>query len=201
MDRREEPVAEDVDPAQRDAAAAEHHEPGQVLVFGAEAVGDPGAHARKPGERHPRVEIEIGLGVLHERRGHRADDRQFVGDAPDVRKQRTDRDAALSIVGELPGTWQDVAVLVEHRPFRLERHRPARLGGQTGLGVERVDVREPPGHVAEDDVLHLWREVRLAGGERPGGVLRQTAVGPVGHQRRQREKPKPGRRAAQHLAA
>ena len=201
VDRRQEAVAEHVHPAQRDAAAAEHHEPGQVLVLGAQPVGHPGAHAREAVERHAGVEVEVRLRMLHERRRHRANDRELVGDGPDVRKQRADRNAALPVTRELPRARQDVAILVEHRPLGLERHRFARLGRQPRLRVERVDVREAAGHVAEDDILHLRREVGRFRGERPvRWVLRQPAVGPVRHQRRQGEEAETGRRAPQHLA-
>ena len=202
MDGGQEAVAEDVDPAQGDAAAAEDDEPRQVLVLGAEAVGDPRPQAGEPVERHAAVEIEVGLGVLHERRGHRADDGQFVGHAADVGKERADGDAALAVMRELPGARPDVAVLVEHRPLGLERHRPPRLGRQPRLGVERVDVRQPPRHVAEDDVLHLRRKVRRLRGERAAlPFLHESGVRPVGHQGRQREQAEPGRGLAQHLAA
>ena len=202
VDRGQEAVAEDVDPAQGDAAAAEDHEPGQVLVLGAEAVGHPRAHAGEAVERHAAVEVEVGLGVLHERGGHRADDGQLVGHAADVGEERAHRDAALAVVRELPGARPDVAVLVEHRPLGLERHRPPRLGREPRLGVERVDVREPPRHVAEDDVPHLGREVRRLRGQRAvARLLREARVGPVGHQGRQRQQAEAGRGLAQHLAA
>ena len=213
VDGGQEAVAEDVDPPERDAPAAEDDEPRQVLVLGPQTVGDPGPHAREAGERHAAVEVEVRLGVLHERRGHRADDGQFVGDAADVREERADRDAALAVAGERPRTRPDVAVLVEHRPFGLERHRPARLGRQTRLRVERVDVRQPAGHVAEDDVSDPGREVGRPGGQRtvfgagpggrpgPGASLGRPGVGGVGQQRREREPAEAGGRLAQHLAA
>ena len=189
-------------PPSGNAAAAEDHEARQVLVLGAEAVGHPRPHAGEAVERHARVEVEVGLGVLHERGGHRADDGQLVGHAADVGEERAHGDAALAVTGELPGARPDVAVLVEHRPLGPERHRPPRLGREPGLGVERVDVRQPPRHVAEDDVLHLGREVRRLRGQRAvARLLRETRVGPVGHQGRQREQAEAARRLAQHLPA
>ena len=208
VDGRQEAVAEDVDAAERDAAAAEDDEAREVLVLGPEAVGDPGPHARKAGERHAAVEVEVRLRMLHERRGHRADDGQLVGDAAGVREERADRDAAAAVAGELPRAGPDVAVLVEHRPLGLERHRLAGLGRQPRLRVERVDVRHPARHEAEDDVLDAGREVGRLGGERPGGRfaghaggLRQPGVGLVGHQRRQGEPAEAGRGLPEHLAA
>ena len=117
-------------------------------------------------------------------------------------EERADGDAALAVMGELPGARPDVAVLVEHRPLGLERHGPPRLGREPRLGVERVDVREPARHVAEDDVLHLRREMRRLRRERTvARLLHEARIGPVGHQGRQREEAEAARRLAQHLPA
>ena len=135
--------------------------------------------------------------MLHELRRHAADDGDVVDTSRDVREEVADRRAALAVAVEVPRGRHDVAVLVEHRARRLERHRLAGFLGQARLGVERVDVREPAGHVAEDDALDL----RLEMGRLLAGLLRGAGVGRICHQAGQGQHPESGRGRAQHLPA
>ena len=137
VDGRQETVAEDADASEWDAAAAQHHESGQVPVLAAQPVADPGAHAGESGEGRPGVEVEIGLGVGHELGGHGTDHRQLVGHAADVGKEVADGDPAAPVAFELPGAGHDVAVHVEHGPFGLERHRLAGFPGPSGAWDRR----------------------------------------------------------------
>ena len=188
MDRGQEPVAEDIDPTQGNTTATQHHKSREVLVLGSKPISDPGSHAGEPGERHTAVKVEIGLGVFHKRCRHRTNHRQFVRNTADVRKQRTDRNTALSIASERPGAGQNVAVLVEHGPF-------ACLGSEPRFRVERIDMREPARHVAKNDVLHLWNKVGCLRCEwTVDSCLCQPSVGTVSQQRRQRKHAKASRR-------
>ena len=183
MDGRQVTVAKDVDAAQRDPAAANDDKARQVAVLGPQPVRHPRAQRREAGEGLSAVVIEVRLGVLHELDGHRADDGQAVGLPADVREQVADRNAAFTVMVELPRAGEDVAVLVEHRPLGGERHRLAGFFGQARLGVERVDLGDAAGHIAKDDVLDLGRMMRKLRGERVGGFrFGRAGVGVVGHQ-------------------
>ena len=74
--------------------------------------------------------------------GHRADDRQLIDYAADVRKQVTDWDATLAIGLELPGTRQHRADIVELGGIDLEQAVGILAGilGQPWLGVEAVNL-------------------------------------------------------------
>ena len=80
---------------------------------------------------------------------------------------------------ELPRTLHPLAI-----GFLLGAHLVEAIKGfavQFGkfrLRVERIDMRDPARHEAENDVLHFGREVRLWCG--------QIRVGLVGHERRKR---------------
>ena len=201
MDGRQESVAEDIDPPQRDPAAPQHHESGQVPVLTAQAVADPGAQGGKPGEGRPAVKIEVGLSVGHELGGHGADHRQLVGNAADVGKEIADGDSAASVALELPRAGEDVAVQVEHGPFSLERHGLARLLVEAGLGIEGIDLGQASRQVTKDDVLDPGLVMPPPGGQ---GIIRsggsQTRVGGIGHEGRQGQHPESGGGPPQHLA-
>ena len=135
--------------------------------------------------------------MLHELRSHAADDGNVIDTGGDVREQVADRRTALAVAVEVPRGRHDVAVLVEHGARRLERHRLASFLGQPRLGVERVDVRQAAGHVAEDDALDLRLEV----GCLLVGFLRGAGVGRICHQASQGQHAEAGRGRAQHLPA
>ena len=148
------------------------------------------------------MEVEVGLCVCHELGRHGADDGQLVRNATDVGEQVTDRDSALPVVLELPGTGEDVAILVEHGALGLERHRLAGFAVQSRLGIERIDLREPSREVTKNNVLDLGREVGTPGGKWPICTgLSQSCVGRVSHQGRQGQHPETGGSLAQHFTA
>ena len=84
---------------------------GQVLVLGAEAVGQPRAEARPrrlrlAGVHHQERRLVVGrVGV------HRADDANVVDDLADVREQLADLDAAVALFAEGERRRQQAAAL------------------------------------------------------------------------------------------
>ena len=147
-----------------DGIAGTHHdEAGQILVLGAEAVGQPRAHGRTAGELVAAVHHEqrrLVIGTLGE---HGADDAEVVGMAsPSLakislismpllsvlaeRERRLEQIAGLALGLEVPAGQRLAVELVEHR-----------------LGVEGVDLRRPAVEEKEDDVFGLGREVRRFG--------------------------------------
>src|SRR5262249_39956552 len=83
-------------------AGIEDDETGQLLVLGAEAVGDPGAHAGAALLAVAGVEKVVGVGVLGEVGGDGTDDGEVVDALGDVREEIADGDAALAVVAEAP---------------------------------------------------------------------------------------------------
>jgi hypothetical protein len=155
--------------AERDAAAGEHDEAGQLVAFATEAVTHPRTGAGISAQREAGVQEVIRLGMFVANAGHRTDDREVVGAGADVRKQLTDGKAGLTVALELPGRRHDVAVLVEHRAVDGDGHGLAGVLDEAGLGVEGIDVGDAAGHVAEDDVFDFGGEV--------GFGLRQAGEG------------------------
>ena len=98
---------------------------------------------------------------------HRADHAQVVDVPGDVRKQLADLDAAFAVPFERERRRQQLAALAAAvlRGQRLGQ-RFARVLGQFGLGIERIDVRRPAVHEQEDEPLGPRGEVRGLGSER-----------------------------------
>ena len=99
------------------AVIGEDDEPGQVLVLAAEAVGDPAADARMPGEDAAGVHLEQRRAVRRAQRVHRADQRDVVGVLGHVREQLRHVHAALAVLLELPRRGHQPAGRA-HRPSR-----------------------------------------------------------------------------------
>ena len=95
------------------------------------------------------MEEVVGVGVLGELTGHRADHRQLVGHRADVREEITDRQAARPVRLELPQAGENRADVVE---LRLVDLKPGILL-EPRLRVEAVDLGHAAVHVEEDDVL------------------------------------------------
>ena len=93
----------------------------------------------------------------------RADHGDVVDALGHVREQRADLGAALAVLVEFPlrPLEEDPLVARPVADFRvIELDLLADVGGQPGLGIERVDVRDAAGHEQEDDVLRLGRKMR-----------------------------------------
>src|SRR5262249_47437871 len=86
--------------ARERAAGDEGDEAGQVLTFGAEAVGDPGAHRRATELRRPREEQQLGGGVVELRGVHRLDEAELVRDGRQMLDGARHPRAALAVLAE-----------------------------------------------------------------------------------------------------
>ena len=192
---RQEAVAKIVPAAGRNQAAIEHHETRQVVGLRAEAVAHPRAHARAALHAEAGVQEKIRAVVLGELRGHRPHHAQLVRHRADVRKNVTDREAALAVTPERPRRLERGSNIVELCRVDLRSERFAVLAVEQRLGVERVDLRHAAVHVEENDILRAGRVMRPAWDERRPG----PAEGRVGQQAAQRHGAKPGGAAPQHL--
>ena len=155
----------------------------QVLRFRAQAVEQPGAHARASFDDGTRVEEGMGRVVVDLLGLHRADDAEVVGDRTDVREDVGELHARLAPLLEFERT----AAGLEHGALELgdllalgERFREGLSVEflQDRLIVEELEVGRAARHAEEDDALGLHREVR--GFERPLGELSGVQVGETG---------------------
>ena len=107
------------------------------------------------------MEEVIPLGMLADLTGHRADEGEVVGALGDLREEISHLEPRLSVALGLPRAPHDLAVVVKDSALNRHGHRLAVQSRQRGFGIKGVDVRDAPGHVAEDDVLSLG--LRLGG--------------------------------------
>ena len=144
---------------------AQGDEPGQVPVFAAQSVRNPGAE-RGAGRGDVAGVNQVPRGRVRRIEGeHRADDAKVVHDLRGTRQKLADLDSALS--ASLEG--------------ERGRQQPARhalrsqVGGvgasafvlqQGRLGIEQIDLRRPSGHEQKNDVLGFWGEMRPGRTER-----------------------------------
>ena len=84
------------------AVVGQDHERGQVLVRGAQPVGDPRAQRRPAGEDRTRVHLADRADVVQPVRPAGADDGDVVDMLRDVRIPVGDPDAALPVLLPLP---------------------------------------------------------------------------------------------------
>ena len=90
------------------AAAEQHDEAGQVLVLGAQAVGDPRAHRRAAGPRRAGVQEQLGRRVVELVGVHRRMIASSSATLGDVRQQLGDPRAAGAVLAELVGRAQQL---------------------------------------------------------------------------------------------
>ena len=187
MGGRQEAVGEVLQAAGRNISGVQQHISGQVLVFAAQGVGDPGTQAGMPPHVSAGVEQDVAPGMQWKPGDHGADHGQIVDAGGNMGEQLADGHPGLSVAFEAPG-----APLPGSLP--VSRKLAVQLV-QLGLGVECIHVRDPARHEAEDDVLH------------PGGKMRhgrgsgnQPGVGLIGHERRQRQHPESVGCLLEHLA-
>ena len=146
----------------------------KVLVFGAEAVEQPGADAgAREGER-PGEELQHGGAVVDAFADHRAHDAEIVDAASDFGEELANGRAALAAAGELPGRLhQGASAFLVEGELALDGHGLAVVAREARLGVESVDVGDAAVHEQEDDALGARGEVWGAGGEGAVGVRQQ----------------------------
>ncbi len=152
-------------------------EAGQIAVQRTEAISHPRAHAGPRLRERARVHTKRGVVVVRVRGVHRANQRDVVHAASDVRKQRAHLRAALPVLRKLPLRSLQINALVTRPAFDLGMVGLDLLAvalHQLRLRIKAVHVRDTAGHEEEDDVLRLRREMRFLGCERVGAVREQS---------------------------
>ena len=149
---------------------AKHHEAGQVLVLGAEPVGEPGAHGWPAGLVRAGVHHQAGRLVIGNFRVDRAYPANIVRHFAQMRPELADVHAALPVFLELERRLHQLA----GSPLGGDGaagHGLAVVLGKHRLGIERIDGGEPAVHEEEDDALHALRVIELRNAEAgfPGG--------------------------------
>ena len=162
--------------------AADVDEGRQILVAGAERIGDPAAEGRMV----ERAAAMAGLGfddggkVIAFVAPHRADDGDVVDHAADVREPVGDRHAGLAVMLEGAQAGNDRTLHL--RDVVAEADGVDQLAGVlVVLGVEGVDVADAAAHEKEDDRFGFF----IAGQTR----VELSILGPKRAQRRPEERP------------
>ena len=142
------------------AGGDEDDEAGEVFGFGAESIGDPGAHARPPRDLRAGVHEHVRGVVVDGIRRHRADDADVVGHGTDVRQKFGELGAVLAVPGELElRSLADEFLALELGELlavgEALRHALAVHLGESGLMVEELELRGASGHGQPDDALGL----------------------------------------------
>ena len=145
------------------AGGDQHDEAWQVLGFGAESVGDPGAHARPARDLRAGVHEHVRGVVIDRVRRHRADDADVVGDLADMREELREFGAVLPVLRELElRALADELLALELRELlaggEALRHALAVHLGESGLMVEELELRWAAGHGQPDDTLRFLGE-------------------------------------------
>ena len=172
---------------------ADRDERGEIRVLRAESVGDPRAHRRADERVAARVDLEQRAAVRGVRPVQALDEAEVVDELGDVREQVAHPRARLAVLAELPRAGEQVAGLGELHARLGERQRLARVAREQRLVVERVDLRRPAVHEAEDHPLGAWLEVRR--GEHAAVGLRELR-----QQARERDRAKARAKAGERVA-
>ena len=166
---------------------------GQVLVLGAESVGDPRPHARPDERVAAGVQFEQRSAVPRVRAPHRIDHAQVIDVLSDMRKQIADPRPALAVLPKLPRRLQQVSGRRRENSRLRKRQRLPMIPFEQRLVIERVDLRRPTVHEEKNDSPRLRWKQRSLRSERIRRARRVRL-----QEVRQRERPEPARRSAQH---
>jgi len=159
------------------AAAEQDHEAGQIFVFGAETVGDPGTHRRTPETGRAGIEEQLGGRVVELIGVHRLDDGDVVGDVLEVRQEFAHPRSRFAALLEFVRRAQHFGM-----PFDEGEATPFQKGigaglhvafDQLGFKVEQFLLRRGAGHVQKDDAFRF-------GGHAEFGGVRISAFGFIG---------------------
>ena len=170
VDRWQEGVTKVVD-APMQAGGTDRDKVGQVLVLTAQAVTDPGSHARPQLRIAAGEQFHAGAAVGHVGVTDTVQHAEFVRHFRQVLPQLAHRQAVLTGRSEFPGRSEQVAPRgeLDASPFKWWFF-PVPLG-QFRFRVEQVDMRRSAMHEQEDDPLGRGREVG------PGAFLRPIVTG------------------------
>ena len=139
---------------------AQHHEPGEIAVLGAEPIGEPRSQRGPPRLDVPRVHHEQRRLVIRDVGVHRSDHADVVRAFSHVGEEFAHFEPRLSVTLEAEGRLHQRA----GSPFRLDLSRRQRLAVvllEGGFGIEGVDLRDAAVHEQEDHVLRARLEMRL----------------------------------------
>ena len=134
---------------------------GQILIFAAEAVGEPGAESGASADGLAIKKRVDGLAVIVHAGMHGADERHLIGDATHVGDEVAHLDAALAARFEFPLRSHDLAagssgVVILHlarEVFAIKLH-------ELGLRLEHVDMARAALHEQGDHRLCLAKTMR-----------------------------------------
>src|SRR5690606_21505961 len=116
----------------------------EVLVERPEAVGDPRSHARKTGNREPRVHEVAAESVDVRWRRHGHEEREAIDDARDMRKDARDPSSALAVAPELEGALEHAEIARARDGFDPGAasgiEALAVVARESRLGIEGVDL-------------------------------------------------------------
>ena len=143
---------------------------GQVVVFTAQTIKQPGAHRRTNGLDVARVHLQQRRLVVRHVGLHRANDAAIVNYPPEVRQRLAHFNAAPAAGMEFVRRRHKArafALLVEFAGGLL-----AFVFVQRGLGIERVNLRRSAVQKEENDPFGARREMR-----RPRGGVGEQGVG------------------------
>ena len=200
VDRRQERAVPQRRPYRRRHVRAEHDVARQVLVVGAETVGEPRAdrrpaHLRVAGVHHQHRRLVVrNVGV------HRTDEADVVRAFADVREQLADLDAGLAVLLEREGRAHQRAGLA-FGGNRAARQRLSVVLVEHRLRIEAVDLRQAAVHEQKDDTLGARRVIEpprvdaAVLGQRPGRSDNRLA-----HETGEREHAEPVAHAAERVA-
>ena len=160
VDGGEEPIA----PQRRSDGGGdigtEYDIAGQVLVFGAQPVSQPGTHGRAAGLVGAGVHHQAGRLVIGDIGVDRADPADVVGDFAEVRPELADVHAALPVLLEFERRLHQLAGAA----LGLDGAAGKRLAVvllERGLGIEAIDGGAAAVHEEEDDALDPLRVFEL----------------------------------------
>ncbi len=155
------------------AGGDEGDEAGQVLVFGAEPVGGPGAHGGSALPDVAGVEQQLGGGVVELIGLHRVDEAHLIGDLVEVGAGVGHPESTLAVLFESAGAAHELGHAGgEGKGATSQKGIGAGLIGvflESGFVVEDVQVGRTAGHAEIDDALGFGGMLRKARGLRIGG--------------------------------
>lgn len=125
----------------------------QILILGAQPIGDPRTHARPYEIVTARVQLQQRSSVRGISAMHGTYDAQVVNALGDVRKQFADGQPALAVVLKLPGRFEQFGCSGKLHARLLSGVGLVVVTVEQRLGIEGVQVGRPPFHEKKNDAL------------------------------------------------
>jgi len=123
----------------------------ETLVFGAEAIGEPGSQCRPPGLCLARVHVPDRRFVTVDVGVHRSDDGDVVDDRGEVGQEFRDIGSACTVLAELPRTSHELlAGTIDEAEGDLAGIVLPAAAGQLRLRVEKVNMARATMHEEGD---------------------------------------------------